>query len=159
MSKMKLAALVAATALALPASASAATKVYGGTAGETGEIAMDVTVSKRGIPKKITEIRAAKLPAQCDQSGALNTSTRTPPLQLKIKSNGKFYGELIQPTYGNKSWIRGRFSSKRLVTGTFVYDYHFLADGQYPEENCRTGELPFSMSKGGPDVVLPPPSR
>jgi hypothetical protein len=156
---MKLAVLATAALLALPATASAATKVYGGTAGETGEIAMDVKVNKRGKPKMITEIRAAKLPAECEQSGQLNVSTRTPPLKLKINNKGKFYGELVQPTYGNKSWIRGKFTSKRQVTGTFVYDYHFLADDQYPEENCRTAELPFTMSKGGPDVVIPPPSR
>jgi hypothetical protein len=160
----KLIAVAAALLLALPAAASAASKTYGGTsdggtsgAGE-GQIAMDVTVDKAGKPRRITELRGNNIPAQCEQSGQVMIYL-TYPTSIVVDKHGRFFAEFVQPTHGNKSWIRGRFLPKKVVNGNFVFDQHFLADGTYPEENCSTGQQAYRATRGGPDVVPPTPGQ
>ncbi len=161
--KSVIAAVAVAATLALPASAPAATKIFAGTTGPEaapGQMAMDVVVNKKGKPKRITELRGMNLASNCDISGPLVQSMRRGVL-IKVNKKGKFSGQITQPTYGNVSTIRGKFSSKRQVGGTFVLNRHFLADSQFPEENCNTGELPFTLKKGAPDVdpQFPPARR
>jgi hypothetical protein len=150
-------ATLAVAALALPAGASAATKVYAGTTDGAGQFAMDVVVNKRGKLKGITELRGNNIPVTCEQSGA-NTVYFTFPTSIKINKRHRFHAEWSQPTFGNTSWVRGILSPKRVANGTLHFDQHFLADGSFPEENCASADLAYSLARGAPDVV-PPSSR
>ena len=146
----------AAAMLALPASASAATEVFGGTTGNAAQIAMDVKVSKQGVVKKITQIRADKVSLDCEQSGHLDmVGHATLPITIKIV-DGAFNFQRTD-TYGNESVIEGRVKGNKQnkIKGTFTYAQHYPAEGSYPEENCTTGEQTFSVKKGGPDVTPP----
>ena len=143
--------------LAAPAGASAATKTWAGTTDGDGQIAMDVKVNKKGVPKKITELRGVHLPGICDTSGSgIPLNTRIPSA-IKVDGKGEFSFTRTDPTYGNTSSIEGKFSGKKLkkVKGTFVYANHFPAEDGYPEENCHTDELGYTAKKGAPDVVFP----
>ena len=160
MSGRKLIAVAVATAaLAAPGTAAAAKKVYAGTTDGGGQIALDVKVNRFGIPLKITQLRLNKIPVHCDQSGDITVYSTYSGSDISIRPSGKFYGERVQPTYGNKSWIRGRFASKRQAAGTLVFDEHFQADQNFPEENCRSQVLAFTVKKGAPDVVPGSPRR
>ena len=142
----------------LPAGASAAIKTYGGTAEIGGTIALDVKLNKKGVAKRIIEIRAAQLPGTCETSGpGIPLNTRI-PVDLKVSKKGKFQFEYTDE-YGNRSHIDGKFSGRKdkRASGTFIYANHFPAEGPYPEEDCTTAESAFTVKKGGPDV--PPPSR
>ena len=151
----KLIAGVIVASLAVPATASAATKVYAGTTDGSGQIAMDVVVNRKGKLKGITEIRGQNVPVTCEQSGA-QTVYFTFPTSTKINSHRKFYAEWVQPTYGNKSWIRGSFAPKKVINGTLHFDQHFQAEGSYPEENCSSADLAYRAERGAPDVVPSP---
>lgn len=153
---MALAAVAA--CLVLPASASAALKTYAGTTDVGGNVAIDVKVGKTGLPKGIVELRGSQLPTSCELSGQI-TSRLSIPTVLPLSPRFKFYGEFAQPTYGNVSWIRGKFTSKRQIVGSFVYDHHYLAEGSFPEENCTTGVQTFTVVKGAPDLVTPSTSK
>jgi hypothetical protein len=137
-----------------PAGAAAATKVYAGTTDGAGQFAMDVVVNKKGKLKGITELRGNNIPVTCEQSGA-NTVYFTFPTSIKVSKHHKFYAEWSQPTYGNKSWVRGAFAPKRVASGTLHFDQHFLADQGLPEENCSSADLAFRVERGAPDVVPP----
>ena len=139
----------------LPAAASAAVKTYGGTADIGGNLAMDVKLNKKGVAKRILEIRGEDLIGTCETSG--------PGVKLNLRvvedltvAKGKFHFKFTDE-YGNKSRLDGKFSGKKdkRVSGTFVYANHFAAEGPYPEENCGTAKSGFSMKKGGADVQLP----
>ncbi len=65
----KIAGVVLAAALLLPAAAGAKTKVYGGSADIGGKIAFDVKVSKKKKPKEVVEIRFESMPATCEITG------------------------------------------------------------------------------------------
>ena len=157
MRSMRLVALIAAIALAIPTAASAARKTYGGTTDGGGQIALDVVVSKKGKVKRVTEIRAINLPSICEVSGQLTTYTALPgPLGVVAKEFSAIY---TQPTYLNESTVEGRFTGKKNVSGTLSFSYHFLADAQFPEEDCDTGPLGFRAKRNGPDAILPPAER
>lgn len=149
--------LCAATALLIPASASASTKIYGGTASSGGKVAMDVKLSKRGVPKRITELRAVGIPGTCEISGPDIPLNATLPVKLDISAKGKFEFE-VTDAQGNKSTVEGKFNtSGKKASGTFVYASHFEAEGPYPEEDCTTGETEFTVKKGGPNAIEPTP--
>lgn len=151
----KLIAGLAAAALAVPATADAATKVYAGTTDGSGQIAMDVVVNRKGKLKGITEVRGKNVPVTCEQSGP-QAVYFTFPTSTKINSHRRFYAEWTQPTYGNKSWIRGTFAPKKVINGTLHFDQHFKAQGNYPEENCASGDISYRAERGAPDVIPGP---
>jgi hypothetical protein len=141
--------------LALPATASAATKVYAGTTDGSGQLAMDVLVKKDGKLKYIKELRGQFIPVTCEQSGA-QTVYFTFPTSIKVNKHHKFFSEWTQPTYNNKSSIRGSFVPKKVTNGTFNFSQHFVAENGMPEENCNSGDLGYHLDRGAPDVVPSP---
>jgi hypothetical protein len=148
--------LVTAAVGLTPASASAATKVYGGTAEFGGRIAMDVKLSKSGVAKKILEIRGVDVPGTCEQSGpGILLNARITP-SIKVSEKGKFKFSSTDH-YGNHTTVKGKFSGRKdkRVSGELVYANHFPAEGPYPEEDCATDPTGFKAHKGGEDVVLP----
>lgn len=148
---------IAAGALAVPGTASAASAIYGGTTEGEGQIAMTVTI-KQGIPKRITEIRGVNIPVNCEISGAQRANTRIPVDIRVTRSRGAFVFT-SEDSYGNESGILGKFRgrTRRNAAGSFVYASHFPAEGTLPEENCTTEALGFQVRKGAPDVVFPTP--
>lgn len=156
--RMALAA-VAAAALLAPASASAATKVYGGTAANGGKVAMDVKLNKRGVPKRITELRAVSVPGTCEISGPDVPLHATLPVDLKVASDRSYEFE-VTDSFGNTSRVEGKFSaSGKRARGSFVYASHFQAEGPWPEEDCSTGKTDYTVKKGGPNAIEPAPPR
>jgi len=153
--KVGISAAVCAVALAFAAPAMAAKGTYAGTVGTTGKIALDVKVSKRGFVKKVTALRGVSVPSNCEISGPGIPVNFNTPVVLRLSSNGKFSGTLTQPTYGNVSSIRGKVKHKN-VSGTIQVNYHYPAEGSYPEENCDTGPLQFNARFGAPDETLTP---
>ena len=152
----KLIAAVIVASLAVPATASAATKIYAGTTDGSGQIAMDVVVNRKGKLRGITEVRGQNVPVQCEQSGA-QTVYFTFPTSTKISANRKFYAEWTEPEFGTKSWIRGSFAPKKVASGTFHFHKHLKAEGNYPEENCKSADLGYRAERGAPNVVPSPP--
>jgi len=153
--------VVAASAtLIAPASAAAKSVVYAGTTSGGGKIAMDVRVSSKGKPKRITEIRGVDIPIECEQSGAQKAYV-TIPVDLKVNRSGGF-SFANEDSYGNESSILGDFKGRKAKTlkGIVVYANHFQAEGDLPEENCGSSSLTYKIKKGAPDVVppAPPPS-
>ena len=117
------------------------------------QIALDVVVNKKGKIKRITEMRALDLPSICDLSGQLTTYSAFPgPVKVAAK---RFDVTYVQPTYGNESFVNGRFTGKRNLSGTLSFSYHFLADAQFPEEDCDTGELglPRRLATGRTSIL------
>ena len=153
--KKKLIAGFVVTLLALPPTAGAATKIYAGTTDGSGQLAMDVVVNKKGRLKFITELRANHIPVTCEQSGP-QAAYFTVPTSIRISRHRKYFYEWTQPTYANKSWIRGAFVPKKVTNGTLHFDQHFPADGSLPEENCSSGDLGYHLDRGAPDVVPSP---
>lgn len=146
------------TVLALAAPAYAAKGTYAGSLpGTTGKIAFDVKI-KRGEVTKITEFRGAKIPQTCEISGPIpETVEFALPQTLPVDpKNGKFKGAYPQPTYGNVSTIKGAFDGET-VTGKMRVNWHYQAEGPYPEENCDTGKLAFEAELGAPDETGTPP--
>ncbi len=146
------AAFVVSVGLALPASAMAGTATYAGKAGGGAKVAFDATL-KHGKPKTITELRAAKFLLHCDISGDLGDNQLSLPVSLPVK-NSEFDFRFVQPTYGNKSHVTGAFDGDK-ATGKFKINYHFPADGQYPEEDCHSDKLSYTVHKGAPDHTQP----
>ena len=138
---------------AVPAQAAKGT--YAGTmTGTTGQIALDVKISRAGIVKKITQLRGKQVPSNCEISGPVPSVNFTLPTLLSVNpTNGKFAGQYTQPTYGNVSTISGKIRHKN-VSGTIRVAYHYQAEGSYPEENCDTGPLPFTARLGNPDPTV-----
>jgi hypothetical protein len=165
--KAGIAAACASVALIAPTAASAKTVTYGGKIFPEGSMAMDVKVSKKGVPKKVIAIRAREVPAHCDTSGDLditiniNPDTATnpdgSPFGLKVKKNGKFSLEYTDPVYHLRKALHGQFGGRKnkKLTGGFTYANHYPADATYPEENCHTDDLLYTAKRGGPDVVFP----
>ena len=143
-----------AAAMTMPVAASAAVKTYAGGSSPSGKIAIDVKLSKKNKPKKIVALRAADLPGHCDASGDLSLSVNIPKIAIEVNRRGKFHFKATDPTYGNTSSIRGGFGGRRNkeVGGSFVYANHYPADATYPEENCHTDTLLYSVKRGAPDV-------
>jgi hypothetical protein len=154
MAKKLIAGLIVAS-LAVPATASAASKVYAGTTDGSGQLAMDVVVNRKGKLRGITEVRGKNVPATCDRSGA-RTVYFTFPTSTKINAHRKFAEVWTQATYGNESSMRGTFARKKVVNGTFHFDQHFEAKGGEPEETCTSPDLAYRLVRGAPDVVPGP---
>jgi hypothetical protein len=155
------AALCCGALLVASAPAQAAKGTYAGTVpNTTGKVAFDVKISKKGIVKKITELRGKSIPSTCEVSGPVPSVNYTLPTVLRVDAvTGKFSGEFTQPTYGNVSSISGKIKHKN-ISGTIQVNYHYQAEGQYPEENCDTGPLPFKARLGNPDeTITTPPAR
>ncbi len=131
-------------AFALPAAALAGTKTYSGTSDAGVGVALDVVV-KHGKPRKITALRGQKLPLRCERTGRAYTSIEL-PTSIKVSAKGKFRFKYVQPTYGNKSKLKGRFDG-RVVTGEFSFRYHYPADGTQPEQDCATDVLPYYATR------------
>lgn len=122
----------------------------------TGKIAFDVKIDRQGAVTKITAIRGRAIPSTCEISGPVPEVDFALPTALPVKpSNGKFSGSYSQPTYGNVSTISGRIRHEH-VSGTLEVNYHYQAEGQYPEESCDTGPLPFNAKLGAPDETVTP---
>ncbi len=143
----------AAVALIAAAPAGADTKVYGGTTDIGGAVAMDVKLSKSGVPKRITELRAHNLPVTCSMTGT-NVADLKTPVNLKVDKKGRFAFH-VTDNYGNESRIGGRFGgqSYNRVRGDFVFAAHYPPQGLDPEENCSSEFTDFTLKKGGPDAV------
>ena len=151
---MRRALIVAAVAgsLLAAAPAMAAKGTYAGTVtNTTGVFALDVKINRFGFVTKITHIRVKDVPSQCETSGEVPVHHDI-PANVSVKENGKFSGSLTQPTYGNVSTFAGRIKHKH-VSGTFDINYHYAAEGSYPEENCDTGTLAFAGKLGAPDAT------
>jgi hypothetical protein len=85
--------------------------------------------------------------------------TEYPRLRVKVEK-GSFSATFQDAEFGNRSKLAGEFKRKgKRIDGSFKYSNHFLADGEFPEEDCDTKKLPFSAERGGPDVIVPPPER
>lgn len=154
--KVGLTAAICAATLLFAAPALAAKGTYAGTVGTTGKIALDVKVSKAGFVKKVTALRGKDVPSTCEISGPGILVNFDTTVVLPVKStNGKFSGTLTQPTYGNVSTISGKVKHKH-VSGTIQVNYHYAAEGPYPEESCDTGPLAFTGKFGAPDETLTP---
>src|SRR5688572_22669432 len=95
------AALIAAGALAVPASASAGSAIYAGTTDDEGQIAMTVTI-KNGVPKRITEIRGANMPVNCEISGPQRANTRI-PTDIKVNRRRGGFAFSAEDSFGNES--------------------------------------------------------
>ena len=142
--------------LAFAAPAMAGTGTYAGTVGTTGKIALDAKISKRGFVKKFIALRGKDAPSVCQISGPGVPVDFNTPVVLHVSStNGKFSGSLTQPTYGNVSTISGKVKHKH-VSGTIEVNYHYPAEGPYPEEDCDTGPLPFNAKFGAVDETVTP---
>jgi hypothetical protein len=131
------------------APAMAGTKTYAGKTDGGGFVGADVVI-KDGKPKMIKAgSRVKNLPGECELSGEQRLDAATPE-DIKVKKNGGFDYTYVQPVYGNKTTISGRFEGKT-VTGVIDLDLHFSADGDLPEEDCKTGVLTFEATKGAKD--------
>ena len=157
MRKIGLVAIVAAATLVFAGSAQARKGTFAGYAGGTGKFALDAKISKRGFIKKVTAVRGTDVPSTCEISGPGIPVNFDTPVVLRVSQvTARFSGSLTQPTYGNVSTISGKFKHKH-VTGTIEVDYHYPAEGPYPEENCDTGPLSFNAKLGNPDQTATPP--
>ena len=157
MRRIGLVALVAAATLVFAGSAQARKGTFAGYVGGTGKFALDAKISKRGFIKKVTALRGTEVPSTCEISGPGILVNFDTPVVLRVSQvTAKFAGKLTQPTYGNVSTISGKFKHKR-VKGTLEVDYHYPAEGPFPEENCDTGPLRFNAKLGNPDQTGTPP--
>lgn len=157
LSKTSITAVLALTlGLALPAAASAGTKVYSGKAEAGGEVILEVTVSRSGVAKWITELRARDLPGTCDISGGPIPIDMNAPTNIKVSKRGEFSLRYTDE-YDNKSTLSGQFEGKKdkRVSGVFRYASHFAAEGPYPEENCATERTRFEGKKSDLDIGAP----
>lgn len=147
-------AAAAAAILAVATPAAAEEVEYTGTAAIGGKITLVVKLNKKGVPKKVTEIRARELPGTCEISGAIPLDAQK-TVDVKVSSEGTFEYATETDAYGQQSTVEGKFKGKKSkrITGTFVYEGHFPAEGPYPEENCSTGESTYSLKKGAPDAI------
>jgi hypothetical protein len=158
-----IAAAAAITCMLLPATAAAKTATFAGTLDDGGKIGLDVKVNKKGKVKKLLQARGTELRLDCEQSGSYDNAYAAFDGPIKIANNGEFEGRFEQPQYGNVSIIDGDFKRKK-VSGTFVFDYHFLedttTDPPLPEEDCTTGVVGFEAKKKADDATQPfPPQR
>ncbi len=150
---------VAAAALVAAAPAAAGTADYTGTAAIGGRITLEVKLSKKGVPKKVTEIRARDLPGTCEISGAIPLDAQR-AVKVKVSKKGTFEYATETDSYGQQSTVEGKFSKNgKRITGKVVYEGHFPAEGPYPEENCSTGESTYSLKKGAADPIPHVPLR
>ena len=150
-----LAVAVAAVAILAVATPAAAEEVeYTGTAAIGGKITLAVKLNKKGVPKKVTEIRARDLPGTCEISGAIPLDAQQ-AVNVKVSSEGTFEYATPMDSYGQQSTVEGEFKGNKAkrITGKFVYEGHFPAEGPYPEENCSTGESTYSLKKDAPDPI------
>lgn len=158
-----IAAVAAITCMLLPAVAAAKTATFAGTLEDGGKIGIDVKVNKKGKVKKLLQARGTELRLECEQSGSYENGYAAFDGPLKIAKNGEFEARFEQPQYGNVSIIDGDFKRKK-VSGTFIFDYHFLEDTTgiepLPEEDCSTGVVGFEAKKNADDATQPfPPQR
>ena len=151
-------AAIAAAALIAAAPAQAAKGTYAGTVtNTTGKIALDVKI-QQGFVTKITHLRGIQIPSQCEISGPVPVHHDF-ATSLTVRPSGKFRGSFTQPTYGNVSTVNGQIKHKH-VSGTVEINYHYAAEGPYPEENCDTGPLAYTAKLGAPDETqTTPPAR
>ncbi|MFN8150371.1 MAG: hypothetical protein U0R24_04490 [Solirubrobacterales bacterium] len=150
---------IVATALTAAAPASAETADYTGTAAIGGRITLEVKLSNKGVPKQVTEIRARDLPGTCEISGTSPLDAQR-TVKVKVSSKGTFEYATETDAYGQQSTVEGKFSKNgKRITGSFVYEGHFPAEGPYPEENCSTGESKYSLKKGAADPIPHVPLR
>ncbi len=150
------AALVLTLGLALPAAASAGTKVYSGKAEIGGKVTLEVIVSKAGVAKWITELRAQDLPGTCEISGGPIPLDMNAPTNIKVSKQGEF-GLKYTDEYDNKSTLSGKFEGKKdkRVSGAFRYASRYPAEGPYPEEDCATERTRFEGKKSNLDIGAP----
>ena len=141
----------------LPATAAAKSVTYAGTTEGGGTAALDVRL-KNGNPKEIVEGRGRDFPLFCEQSGELDGDANFPfgDDEIKVNDKGRFRYRYEQPGSGKVSRINGEFRREnKKVVGTFIVSAHFPADDEYPEEDCSSGELRYSVKKGAPDETIP----
>lgn len=140
--------------LVVAAPAHAAKGTYAGeVTNTTGKIALDVKI-KRGHVVKITYLRGKGIPSNCEVSGQIPAVNFDLPATLVVnQQTAKFNGTYVQPTYGNESSIKGTFFGRK-VEGKVRVNYHYAAEGEYPEENCDTGRLRFEASLDNPDETV-----
>ena len=139
--------------LAVAVPAGAAKGVFAGDVGDGGNIALDVKL-KNGVVAKIVRVRGDKVPSTCEISGPIPEVSFNRPVKVVVDETGKFKGSYTQPTFGNVSTMKGRFDGET-VTGKLRVNFHYPAEAEYPEENCDTGNIPFTAELGAPDEVAP----
>jgi hypothetical protein len=154
--RFQVAVLTAAVALAVPAASQAKVVTYGGALSPGGgRIALDVAVDKRMKPRKVVAIRAVDIPVTCEISKTPTAWTDISRLSVRVKDGG-FGVTFVDPKFGNKKRIDGTFRKKgRRVAGAFTYSNHFPAEGDLPEEDCKSDPLTYSARRGGRDAVPP----
>ena len=143
----------AAAALALPTAAGASTVTYAGKIEGGGKAALDVKF-KNQEPKKVLQARGREFPFHCQKSGNITGSIDFPaPGDPAIRvRQGEFRYRTEQPRSGRVSKLDGEFKRQdEKIAGIFVFSYHFEADREFPEENCTTGKLRYSVRKGATD--------
>jgi hypothetical protein len=95
------------------------------------------------------------IPSNCEFTGPVPSINFDLPTVLRVgPETGRFAGQYTQPTYGNVSTISGKIRHKNM-SGTVQVNYHYQAEGTYPEENCDTGPLAFTARFGAPDPTVP----
>lgn len=147
--RVGLIAAIVAGSLVVAAPAEAAKGTYAGTVtNTTGKIALDVKINRLGFVLKVTAIRVKDVPTQCPSGPA--TVNHNISANLPINNHGRFSGTFTQPDRTNVSTMRGRIKHKH-VSGTFDINFHYPAEGNFPEEDCDTGVLAFTGKLGAPD--------
>jgi hypothetical protein len=152
-----IAAAAALAALGLPAAVGASTVTYAGKFERGGTLALDVKF-KHHEPKRVLQARGRGFRFHCQKSGNITGSIDFPaPGDPAIKiEEGEFRYRTEQPGSGRVSKLDGEFKRRdRKVTGIFVFSYHFEAGKEFPEENCTTRKLNYSVRKGAPDKTAP----
>jgi hypothetical protein len=132
-------------ALALPASAGAAVKTYGGKIEGGGRIGIDVRLA-RGVPKEVEALTLKRFPYQCTGSGAVVLNSVITALNLTVAD--KKFGIDATDTFGNHLLFKGKFRQRgseiagrlqRTVTGVDPGD-----------QTCTSKTRDYSVVRGAP---------
>jgi hypothetical protein len=147
----------ACAAVVLPATAEAKTVTYAGSIEGGGKAALDVSL-KNGNPKEIVQARGRDFTLHCEISGDLSGDGTLPIGDDRIKvKDGRFNYRYVQPGSGLVTKINGKFKHKnKKVAGVFSVSAHFPEDDMYPEEDCSSGDLDYTVKKGATDETVTP---
>ncbi len=110
-------ALVAASALVLPAAALAARRVIHGPAGG-GSGTVDITlVTKNGVVTKLTRFEFNNIQATCKDSMSITAVSSQFPHTIKVASDGSFHKK-VKANGGRATYtVRGHFKNQNSASG------------------------------------------
>ena len=86
---------------------------------------------------------------ECEISGEQRLNAATPE-GIKARQDGSFDYTFVQPEYGIRTTLSGRFEGRK-VTGVLDLDLYHAATDTLPEEDCKTGGRTFEATKGAND--------